>query len=165
MFEFALQYVGPVYIRMDNAKFPALHSEDYQFVPGKASVMRQGDDMTIFALGSVVHEAYEAAHELEKVSIDAEVVNVSSIRPFDRDKIIESVRRTGKVVTVEEHSLHGGLGTLICEIIAEENLNTEIVRLGIAEGRFAKAGPRAEIRAYYKIDKDGITEAARTLMT
>ncbi len=164
MFEFALQYVGPVYIRMDNAKFPVLHSEDYQFVPGKASVIKEGDDITVFALGSVVHEAYEAAQELEKMSIHAEVVNISSIRPFDRDKIIESARRTGKVVTVEEHSLHGGLGTLVCEIIAEENLNTEIMRLGITEGQFAKAGPREEIRAYYKIDKDGILETVRRLM-
>jgi transketolase len=165
MFEFALQHVGSVYIRMDSAKFPVLHSENYQFVPGKATVLRQGDDITIFALGSVVHEACEAARELEAVSIDAEVVNVSSIRPLDRDKIVESARKTGKAVTVEEHSLHGGLGTLVCEIIAEENLNTEIVRLGITEGQFAKAGPRAEIRAYYKIDKDGIVEAARTMMT
>jgi transketolase len=164
MFEFALEYVGPVYIRMDNAKFPVLHSEDYQFAPGKASVMKQGDDITIIALGSVVHEAYEAAQDLEQISIDAEVVNISSIRPFDRDKIIESARRIGKVVTVEEHSLHGGLGALVCEVIAEENLDTEVVRLGITEGQFVKAGPRAEIRACYKIDKDGIVETARRLM-
>ena len=165
IFEFALEYVGPVYIRMDSAKFPILHSEDYQFRLGKASVLREGDDMTIFALGSVVHEAYEAARKLEGMSIDAEVVNVSSIRPVDKDKIIESVRRTGKVITVEEHALHGGLGSLVCEIIAEERLSAKIVRLGITEGLFSKAGPRAQIRAYYKIDKNGIVDTARTLMT
>jgi len=165
IFEFALEHVGPVYIRMDNAKFPTLYDEDYQFALGKASVLREGNDITIFALGSVVHEAYEAARELEGMSIDAEAVNVSSIRPVDKDKIIESVRKTKKVITVEEHTLHGGLGSLVCEIIAEEGLDAKVVRLGITQGQFSKAGPRAKIRAHYKIDKNGIVETARKLMT
>lgn len=165
IFEFALEHVGPVYIRMDNAKFPTLYDEDYQFALGKASVLREGSDITIFALGSVVHEAYEAARELEGMSIDAEAVNVSSIRPVDKDKIIESVRKTKKVITVEEHTLHGGLGSLVCEIIAEEGLDAKVVRLGITQGQFSKAGPRAKIRAHYKIDKNGIVETARKLMT
>ena len=97
IFEFALNHTGPIYIRMDNAKFPTLYDEDYQFVPGKASVLRQGSDITIFALGSVVHEAYEAARQLQNQSIDAEVVNVSSIRPVDRTGIAESVRKTKKI--------------------------------------------------------------------
>ena len=163
IFEFALGYIGPVYIRMDNAKFPILYEEDYQFTPGKASVLREGSDISIFALGSVVHEAYEAARVLEGMSIDAEVVNVSSIRPVDRDKIIESVLKTRKIITVEEHTVNGGLGSLVCEIIAEEGLDAEVVRLGITEGQFAKAGPRDQIRAYYKIDKDGIVETAMRL--
>lgn len=165
IFEFALEHVGPVYIRMDNAKFPTLYDEDYQFALGKASVLREGSDITIFALGSVVHEAYEAARELEGMSIDAEAVNVSSIRPVDKDKIIKSVRKTKKVITVEEHTLHGGLGSLVCEIIAEEGLDAKVVRLGITQGQFSKAGPRAKIRAHYKIDKNGIVETARKLMT
>jgi transketolase len=164
IFEFALNHAGPVYIRMDNAKFPTLHDEDYQFVPGRANVLRQGSDITIFALGSVVHEACEAARQLQNQSIDAEVVNVSSIRPVDKAGIAESIRKTKKVITVEEHTLNGGLGSLVCEIIAEKGLNAQIVRLGITEGQFSKAGPRTDIRAYYKIDKNGIVETTRRML-
>ncbi len=160
IFRFALKHIGPVYIRMDNAKFPTLHNQDYQFEPGKVDVLTTGDDVTIFAMGSVVHEAYTAAQTLKTDAINAEVINVSSIRPIDKKGIIESIQKTKKVITVEEHSLHGGLGSLISEIIAEAGLPVRFVRLGIPEGQFSKAGPRAELRAYYKIDKDGIVETA-----
>jgi len=172
IFRFALEHIGPVYIRMDNAKFPTLHNQDYQFEPGKVDVLATGGDVTIFATGSVVHEAYAAAQTLKTdatprssslrstSSINAEVINVSSIRPIDKKGIIESIQKTKKVITVEEHSLHGGLGSLISEIIAEAGLPVRLVRLGIPEGQFSKAGPRAELRAYYKIDKDGIVETA-----
>jgi len=164
IFEFALNYTGPVYIRMDNAKLRTLHQEDYQFVLGKARILREGCDISIFALGSVVHEAYDAAQELQNQSIDAEVVNVSSIRPLDKTVIAESIRKTKKVITVEEHTISGGLGSLVCEIIAGEQLNAQIVRLGITEGQFSKAGPRTDIRAFYKIDKNGIVETARRIL-
>jgi transketolase len=164
IFDFALRHVGPVYIRMDNAKFPVLHSKDYQFELGKADVLTYGDDVSIFAMGSVVHEAYAAAQTLKNNSINAEVINVSSIRPVDKKAISDSIQKTKKVITVEEHSLHGGLGSLICEIIAEEGLGAKIVRLGITQGHFAKAGPRDKIRAFYKIDKNGILETARKLL-
>ena len=165
IFEFALAYNGPVYIRMDSEKFPVLHNEDYRFEPGKADLLKAGSDVSILAMGSTVHEAYFAAEALQADSIHAEVMNVSSIRPLDREAIAASVRKTGRVVTVEEHSLHGGLGSLTAEILAEENLKAKFVRLGIPQGRFAKAGPRKEIRAYYKIDRDGIVETVKKLLT
>ncbi len=164
IFRFALEHIGPVYIRMDNVKFPTLHNQDYQFEPGKLDVLATGDDVTIFAIGSVVHEAYAAAQTLKADSINAEVINVSSIRPVDKKGIVESIQKTKKVITVEEHSLHGGLGSLISEIIAEAGLSIRLVRLGIPEGQFSKAGPRAELRTYYKIDKDGIVETAKKLL-
>lgn len=164
IFRFALEHIGPVYLRMDNAQFPTLHNQDYQFEPGKLDVLATGDDVTIFAMGSVVHEAYAAAQTLKADSINAEVINVSSIRPVDKKGIIESIQKTKKVITVEEHSLHGGLGSLISEIIAEAGLSIRLVRLGIPEGQFSKAGPRVELRAYYKIDKDGIVETAQKLL-
>ena len=164
IFRFALEHIGPVYIRMDNVKFPTLHNQDYQFEPGKLDVLATGGDVTIFAIGSVVHEAYAAAQTLKADSINAEVINVSSIRPVDKKGIVESIQKTKKVITVEEHSLHGGLGSLISEIIAEAGLSIRLVRLGIPEGQFSKAGPRAELRAYYKIDKDGIVETAKKLL-
>jgi transketolase len=164
IFRFALDYDGPVYIRMDSDKFPALHSTDYQFTPGKVDVLQEGDDITIVAVGSVVYEAVEAAQELKAASIAAEVLNISSIRPLEKARIIESLRKTKKVITVEEHSLHGGIGSLVAEIIVEKQLEVQCKRLGIPEGQFSKAGPRKEIRAFYKIDKDGIVETAKKIM-
>jgi transketolase len=111
-----------------------------------------------------VYEAFFAALELEKMGISAEVLNVSSIRPLHRREIAESISKTRTVVTAEEHSLHGGLGSLISEVIAEQQLPARIVRLGISRGQFSKAGPRAEIRAYYGIDQKGIVRSAAELL-
>lgn len=164
IFRYAFDYEGPVYIRMDNAKFPVLHDENYQFKVGRVDVLKLGDDVSIFAVGSVVHEAYDAATALQSESVDAEVLNVSSVRPVDRMQIIESIRKTHKVITVEEHTLHGGLGSLIAEIVAEEGLRAKLVRLGITEGQFSKAGPRDQIRAYYNIDVKGIVETTKKII-
>lgn len=161
---FALEYQGPVYIRMDSAKFPVLHQPDYQFIPGKVDVLQSGADVTLAAVGSVVHEAVAAAQELKALAIDAEVLNISSIRPLEKQRIIESLRKTGHLITVEEHSLHGGLGSLMAEIIADEGLAVRFKRLGITEGQFSKAGPRNEIRACYHIDANGIVATARTML-
>lgn len=164
IFRFALEYEGPVYIRMDSDKFPILHEEDYQFEPGKIDVLQTGDDVTIAAVGSTVYEAVAAAQELKTLSIDAEVLNISSIRPLNKQRIIESLQKTKRVITVEEHSLHGGLGSLVAEIIADEGLEIQYTRLGIPEGQFSKAGPRSEIRAHYGIDKNGIVDAVKKIM-
>lgn len=161
---FAVEHIGPVYIRMDNARFPMLHSDAYRFKLGAVDVLKKGDEVTIAAVGSVVYEAFFAAQELEMEGIKAEVLNVSSIRPLDKRGILASVRRTKAVVTVEEHSLHGGLGSLVAEIVAEEGLAVKILRLGIPKGQFSKAGPREQIRAYYKIDEAGIVETTRRLV-
>jgi transketolase len=164
IFAYALEHVGPVYIRMDSDKFPILHDEKYHFKPGKADVLRKGTDLTILAMGSVVCEAFYAAEQLTAGGVSVELVNVSSVRPLDRHQIVESVRKTGKVITVEEHSLHGGIGSIVSEIVAEEALAAKVVRLGITEGQFSKAGPRKDIRAFYKIDQKGIVETAKKLL-
>lgn len=164
IFAYALEHVGPVYIRMDSDKFPALHDEKYHFAPGKADVLRHGDDVTIFAMGSVAYEAVAAAELLVKNCVSAEVVSVSSIRPLDRKQIAASAAKTKKVITVEEHSVHGGLGSIVSEVIAEEGLGARVIRLGIPEGQFSKAGPRKEIREFYRIDQKGIAETARAML-
>lgn len=165
IFDYALQYEGPVYIRLDIAKFPLLHTPEYQFEPGNVDILREGKELTIAAVGSVVHEAAAAAQELETLAVDAEVLNLSSIRPLNPQKIIDSLRKTKHVITVEEHSMHGGIGSLIAEIIAENGLAVSLKRLGIPEGQFSKAGPRAEIRAYYQIDAHGIVANTKTLLS
>jgi transketolase C-terminal domain/subunit len=115
-------------------------------------ILDTGKDLTVFAVGSTVFEAAYAADELASAGISVEVVNISSVRPLDRQQIIESASKTSKVITVEEHSVHGGIGSIVSEVIAEEGLAAKVTRLGITEGQFAKAGPRKEIRAFYKID-------------
>lgn len=164
VFNYAIEHIGPVYIRMDSDKFPVLHDDRYHFAPGKADVLKTGTDLTIFAMGSTVFEAFYAAEELATAGISAEVVSVSSIRPLDRQQIIDSASKTKNVITVEEHSVHGGIGSIVSEIIAEEGLGVKVTRLGISEGQFAKAGPRKEIRAYYRIDLKGIVETAKRLL-
>ena len=163
IFEYSLYYEGPVYIRMGTDKFPILHDINYKFEPGKVDILKSGKDISIYAMGSVVCEAFEAGLELKNHHIDAEVVNISSIRPLNKQSIIDSIQKTKKIITVEEHTTHGGIGSIIAEIIAEEGLNVKLVRLGITEGEFAKAGPIKMIREYYKIDSKGIIETAISL--
>jgi transketolase len=164
IFSYAMDYEGPVYIRMDSAKFPALHQDDYRFEPGKADVLQPGQDIAIFAVGSTVHEAVAAGRMLDAQGISAEVVNLSSIRPLDRQGIIRSLRKTGLALTVEEHSLHGGIGSLVSEITAEEGLPCRVKRLGFTEGQFAVPGPRGEMRAQVGIDAPGIVDTAKELI-
>ena len=161
---YALKNIGPMYIRMDNAKLPYLHDKEYRFMPGKVDVLKNGKDITLISTGSLVNEAYNAALKLAEESIDIELLNISSIRPLDRDGIIKSILKTKNVVTVEEHSLHGGIGSLTAEIIAENKLNADFIRLGITEGQFSKAGPREQIRSYYGIDREGICTTIKRIM-
>ena len=161
IFDFALRCEGPVYIRMDSAAYPTLHSGGYRFRPGTVDVLQRGGDLTFAATGSVVREAVAAAQELKREGIAVDVLNVSSIRPLEPGTILDSLSATGRVISVEEHSLHGGLGSLVAELIAENAVPARLVRLGIPEGRFAKAGPRAEIWKWCRIDRAGILDAAR----
>ena len=164
IFDYALRYNGPVYIRMDNAKFPVIHSDDYRFEPGRADQLKTGSDLTIITMGSTACHGFFAAEALEADSISAELINVASVRPLDKDALARSIQKTGRVITAEEHSLHGGLGSLVSEIITDLDRPVQFVKLGIPPGQFSKAGPRNEIQAYYKIDKNGIIEAAKAMM-
>lgn len=158
--EYALEYEGPVYIRLDSAMLPVLHHETYIFRPGQPDVLYNGDDITVFAMGSTTHEAVAARELLAKAGISAEIINLPSIRPIESRKIIESLSKTGMAITVEEHSLHGGIGSLISEFIAEEGIQCRIKRLGFPEGKFAVSGPRSEMRTHIGIDAAGIAKNA-----
>jgi transketolase len=155
----ALTTEGPVYIRLDNASFPILHDAGYRFVPGRCDVLVEGKDLTLCAIGSVVHEAVAAAAELKTAGVDAGVISVPSLRPLDRTALAALLAKTKKVITVEEHSVAGGLGSTVAEILAEGGIPSRLKRLGITEGKFAVSGPRDKIRAHYGIDKTGIVAA------
>lgn len=158
--DYALNYVGPVYIRMDSAQLPIIHDETYVFYPGQPDIMHDGDDISIFAMGSTAHEAVAAGTLLEKEGISAEIVNLPSIRPLEPKRITDSLSRTGLAITVEEHSQHGGIGSLISEIIAENGIQCRLKRLGFPEGEFAVSGPRSEMRQHIGIDAAGIALTA-----
>jgi transketolase len=160
IFTYALNYVGPVYIRMDSAKLPNIHNEKYVFCAGLPDVLYYGDDITIFAMGSTTHEAVAARKLLEKDEISAEIVNLPSIRPLERKAIAKSLTKTGLAITVEEHSQHGGIGSLVSEIIAEEGVQCRLKRLGFPEGQFAVSGPRNEMRKHIGIDAASVARTA-----
>jgi len=157
MMRAALAMVGPVYLRLDNASFPVLHDENYRFVPGEPDVLVEGGrDLTLVAIGSVVHEAVAAAAELKAQGVDAGVISVPTLRPLNRDALAVLLSKTKNVITVEEHTVAGGLGSTVAEVLAENGIATRFRRLGIPEGKFAVSGPRDKIRAQYSLDKAGI---------
>jgi transketolase len=155
----ALASPGPVYVRLDNAALPVFHEPGYRFVEGAVDLVAEGADVTVFALGPMVAEALAARDRARSRGVDVAVVNVSSIRPVDAEAIARLAMTAGRVLTVEEHSLHGGLGSLVAEVLADRGRAVRLTRLGFPEGQFVTAGPRARIRAHYGIDEEGILAA------
>jgi transketolase len=161
--DYALRYHGPVYIRLDGKALPDVHGADYQFKPGQVDILRQGADVSIVALGSVVHEAVDAAALLAEQGIQAQVINLSSIRPLQRDVLLSALSGTRAVISVEEHNVNGGVGSLVAEVLAEAGLGIPLIRLGIGDGEYAAAGAREPTRALHNIDAAGIVAAATRL--
>ncbi|MBQ6843657.1 MAG: transketolase family protein [Agathobacter sp.] len=151
----AFEYVGPVYIRLGRLAVPVLNDEEnYKFEMGKGVVLKEGTDVTIFATGLEVYESILAAEMLEKDGISAEVVNIHTIKPIDKELVIASATKTGKVVTVEEHFTIGGLGSAVCEVLSE-NAPTKVLRIGI-DDVFGESGPALELIHKYELDAEGI---------
>ena len=145
--------VGPMYMRTSRAPFPVLTKEDDEFKIGKANVMRDGKDATVIACGIQVFEALEAAKTLEKEGIDIKVVNMHTIKPIDRDCIIESAKTTGAIVTAEEHQKYGGLGSAVAEVVVGEcPVPMEFVAV---DDTFGQSGTPEQLLAEYGLkDKD-----------
>jgi transketolase len=150
---------GPVYVRLARAAFPVIHDEDHQFEFGKAEILAQGTDVTIAACGLMVSVALEAREVLAADGIAAEVVNVSTIKPLDRETILASASKTGVVVTAEEHQITNGLGSAVCELLSEE-LPTPVVRVGV-DDRFGQSGNADALLAHYGLDVDGLVAATK----
>ena len=126
----AAEYVGPMYLRFGRAATPVIHDDSYKFELGKGEVVKEGKDVSIIATGIMVAKALEAAETLKAEGIDAEVINISTIKPLDNELVLASAKKTGKVVTAEEHSIIGGLGSAVCEILAEE-YPVIVTRIGV----------------------------------
>lgn len=129
-------------------------------LPGQIDVLQEGRDIALVAMGSTVHEAVSAAAILADNNISAAVVNVSSIRPCDTQQLFAILQQSQRVITIEEHNINGGVGSLVAEVLAEAGSGTPLVRLGIPDGGYAIAADRAEMRAYHGFDAAGIVARA-----
>lgn len=150
----ALDYVGPVYLRFGRLAVPVIHGDDYHFEIGKGEVLKEGKDVTIVATGLEVSAALEAAEALKNDGVDAEVINICTIKPIDEDLLLASAKKTGNVVTVEEHSVIGGLGGAVSELLSEK-LPTKMKRIGVYD-RFGESGPAVELLHKYELDGEGV---------
>ncbi len=148
---------GPVYLRLSRSGVPVIYDENYRFEPGKGSVVREGSDITIFAVGSMVTQALEAAERLEADGVSARVCNMCSIKPIDKDLILESARKTKKLFSVEDHQINGGLGGAVAEVLAEVGVGVSLKRIGME--RFGESGKGADLYKKYGLDGDGIVNA------
>ncbi|QQQ87627.1 transketolase family protein [Peptacetobacter hiranonis] len=155
----AAEYVGPMYLRFGRAATPVIHDESYKFELGKGEVVKEGKDVSIIATGIMVAKALEAAETLKADGIDAEVINISTIKPLDNELVLASAKKTGKVVTAEEHSIIGGLGSAVCELLAEEH-PVKVTRIGVKDV-FGQSGSPAALLEHYGLTAADIVKACK----
>ena len=151
----AYKHEGPVYLRFGRLAVPVINDNpEYKFELGKGIVLREGTDVTIIATGLCVNEAVEAAKLLAADGIDAEVINIHTIKPLDEDLVVASAQKTGKVVTVEEHSVIGGLGSAVCDVLCERE-PVKVLKIGMNDV-FGESGPAVKLLEKYGLDAAGI---------
>ena len=155
----AADFDGPVYMRFGRLAVPRVNSEDYKFELGKGVTLKDGKDVTIVATGLMVNEALLAAEELKADGIDARVINIHTIKPIDREILVKAANETGAIVTAEEHSIIGGLGSAVTEVLCEE-YPVPVLRLGV-EDTFGKSGPAVELLKIFGLDAKHIAEKAK----
>ena len=156
----AYEYNGPVYLRFGRLAVPVINDRpDYKFELGKGVVLREGKDVTIVATGLCVSSALEAAEKLDADGIDAKIINIHTIKPLDEELIVAAAKETGKVVTVEEHSVIGGLGSAVCDALAEK-CPVPVKKIGVQDV-FGESGPAAALLAKYKLDGEGVYEQVK----
>lgn len=159
----AAKIIGPVYIRFGREPVPMLTKEEDSFIPGKGKLMRQGKNITIVACGYMVHEALDAAAQLQKEGIEARVINIHTLKPFDEEIIIKAAQETGAFVTAEEHEIYGGLGSAVSEILTK-NSPAPVEMVGIND-LFGTSGSPGELLDYYHLKAADIIKAAHKVIT
>ena len=153
----AAEYEGPVYLRFGRLAVSVFNDEaNYKFELGKGILLREGTDLTIVATGLCVNSALEAAEKLAAEGVSAEVINIHTIKPLDEEIILKSAKKTGKVVTAEEHSVIGGLGSAVCDVLSEK-LPTPVKKIGVYDV-FGESGPAVKLLEKYKLDGAGVYE-------
>lgn len=153
----AYEYDGPVYLRFGRLAAPVIFDEEtYKFEIGKGQVVTEGTDVTIIATGLMVGNSMEAAEMLAEKGISAKVINMATIKPLDEELVIAAAKETGKVVTVEEHSVIGGLGSAVCDVLSEK-CPTPVLKVGVNDV-FGHSGPALDLIAEFGLDAKGIAE-------
>lgn len=159
----SLEYDGPVYIRFGRAAVPVFNDNpEYKFEIGKGTLLSKGSDVTIVATGICVDSAIGAAKKLEADGISAEVINICTIKPLDEDLILASAKKTGKVVTVEEHSVIGGLGSAVCDCLSEK-MPTPVKKIGMQDV-FGESGSAAALVEKYGLDAEGVYQSVKAFI-
>ena len=159
----AYEMEGPVYLRFGRLAVPVINDrDDYKFEIGKGVVLKEGTDLTLIATGLEVAESLAAAEKLEADGISVEVINMHTIKPLDADLVVRSAAKTGKVVTVEEHSIIGGLGSAVAEVLAEKQ-PAKLLRIGV-EDRFGESGPALKLLEKYELDAAGIYKKVKAFL-
>ena len=159
----ALEHEGPVYIRFGRSAVPVINDNpDYKFEIGKGTVLREGTDVTLVATGICVDSALGAAEKLAAEGISAEVINICTIKPPDEDLIVKSAKKTGKVVTVEEHSVIGGLGSAVCDCLCAK-LPVPVKKIGMQDV-FGESGSAAALVQKYGLDAEGVYKSVKEFL-
>jgi transketolase len=157
----AVEHPGPVYLRLTRQNLETVHGEDYRFQFGRADVLRPGSDVSILATGGPLWNALEAARRLEADGIHAEVLNVATVKPLDEETILRSAGKTGRVVTVEDHSISGGLGGAVAELLSEV-MPTPLRKIGVHG--FGESGDFKGLYAKHGLDAGGIATTVRKFL-
>lgn len=160
---FAYQHDGPVYIRLEGFNEPELFDEMYSFDVGKGSVVRNGSDVTIIAMGSVINEAIAAAEEAMLEGVSVEIIDMPTVKPIDADLIIDRAGKRNAIITLEEHSIYGGLGTAVAEVLATHNIRTRLFFLGL-DGFPKGCGNRAHMRNANGLDSQAVYKIVMAAM-
>lgn len=159
----ALDHEGPVYIRFGRLAVPVINDNpDYKFELGKGVVLREGKDVTMIATGLEVSETLVAAEKLAQDGIDAQVINIHTIKPLDEDLVVSAAKKTGKVVTIEEHSIIGGLGSAVCDCLCAK-APTPVYKIGVND-TFGESGPAVELLKKYELDSEGIYKKVKAFV-
>lgn len=159
----SFDYNGPMIIRIDRAGSPNVYAEDYEYKIGKAIELMEGNDVSIISTGSNVYECMMAAKALEEEGISAGVLDMHTIKPLDTDAIIHVANKAGAVVTVEDHSINGGLGGAVAETLLEAGYNGKFKRIGMPD-KFSVLGDPDEIYKFYGMDRTGIVKTIKELL-
>jgi transketolase len=158
------EYKGPCYVRLGRSGVPVINdNSEYKFEIGKAITLREGKDAVVIATGIMVDAALEAYNTLSEEGIKVKVINIHTIKPIDKEAIIKAARETGVVITAEEHSIIGGLGSAVCEVLSE-NQPTPVVRVGVKD-TFGESGKPAELLKAYGLTADDIVKAVKKGLT